>query len=247
MAVPVSGQNLDQYNAASQIFDLLDRYLIADLETMARAENKSSGGLGYTMVHVLLSGMGLLGLLLSGGTEENSETFYFFWDNYLARKFPKYGDDDLKKIFRETIRNGTAHMFLVKSGVSVTKERVKHLEEHEGNLNVDVLNLFDDFRVVYEEIKKRTLGDLDPELLNRFDYSGTYRLREQMERSKMDVDAYLAKIASPRKSSSKPVTTPSGVEFMPPHASNVSASTQWFSAKKRSQNEDYGGTITPKL
>lgn len=111
------------------LFDLLDRYLIGDLETMVNeVGQKNCGGLGYPVVHSVVSGIELMGLLISGKTKE--EGFNFFWEHYFKQEKPFY--EGANTMIYRTVRHGTAHIFLVKAGISVTKSGTDHFKLYEN-------------------------------------------------------------------------------------------------------------------
>jgi len=179
-------------NSARELFKLLDVYLIKDLETMIEEipPRKEGGGLGYPAIHSLIAGMELLGLCTSGGKKEK-KAFIYFWLNYLRKNFPEY--DSLEDIFYTGIRHGTAHLFLVRSGISISKSNSYHLEfsENEGHaeIRIDLVRLFRHFLVCYEIIKKELLITQDEETLKKF-WKGFEELFGQMERTKKLVEKF---------------------------------------------------------
>ena len=133
-------------------FDLTDRYLIADLRTMSSI-NKSSGGLGYPMLQTILSGMELVGKLISG--HKNRGAFDSFWGEF-KKDHPEY--DGLDELFR-SLRNSTAHIFHARVGIQVSKSRKGHLTRtKEGCINIDALDLFNDFEETYKRVKQSVLA-----------------------------------------------------------------------------------------
>ena len=62
---------------AKSFFELVDKYLIPDLETLVlEIESKESGGVGYPSIHTILVGMELLGGIISG--KKDKEAFHYF-------------------------------------------------------------------------------------------------------------------------------------------------------------------------
>jgi|SRR3989344_2438133 len=153
---------IQDYNLyLTDFFSLLDIYLIKDLETLVKEipARENGGGVGYPALQSILSAMELLGLMLSG--DKQSTAFKFYWDNYLAQMFSQYAKKGLSDIFIHVMRNGTAHLFLVKTGVSVSKNGNNHLIPLSAKgqifLNVDLVVLHSHFLNTYEEIKKGLL------------------------------------------------------------------------------------------
>ena len=173
---------------AEKLFALLDKYLITDLETMIFEikQRKSGGGLGFPAIHSIVSGMELLGLIMSGKTKSNA--FDVFWDDYLEKKYSEYKKPNLKKIFRNVIRNGTAHYFLVKSGVAISKKGTNHLQSVNGSLNIDLKVLFFHFHYCYDLIKTNVLENKTE--LRNFN-KGFDKLYFQMTSAKEIVDVFL--------------------------------------------------------
>lgn len=165
--------------------NLIDTYLIRDLKTLIEeiGPRKEGGGVGYPAIHTLISGMELLGLLMSG--EEKEKAFNYFWEEYLQKFFPEYNNDGLRNIFRNVVRNGTAHIFMVKSGVSISKDNSNHLKfikiNGENYLNIDLKILHNHFLKCYDEIKK------DLVKINKFE-KGYQNFNGQMKYAKEQVE-----------------------------------------------------------
>jgi hypothetical protein len=98
------------------------------------------------MIQTILSGMELVGVLSSGLREVDA--FNKFWKE-LTFAQPQY--KGAQEVFRNVIRNKSAHLYLVHTGIRVTKDWKNHLTRtEEGYLSVDLLCLFRDFRETYE-------------------------------------------------------------------------------------------------
>ncbi len=178
------------------LFDLLDRYLIGDLETMVNeVGQRDRGGLGYPAVHSVVAGIELMGLLVSRKTQE--EAFNFFWENYFKQEKPCY--EGANTMVYRTVRHGTAHIFLVKAGISVTKSGENHFELHEKDgreyLNIDAKCFFEDFKSCYEKVKKSILDDQDERMLAKFNY-GYEQLLRQIEGGQAEVSRFIRLMAS---------------------------------------------------
>ena len=162
---------------ANEFFDLVDNYLIKDLNTMIIEikPRESGGGVGYPAIHSVVSGMELMGLILSG--KQDDAAFNVFWNDYLEKEFPEYKKTGLKDIFRKVIRHGTAHYFLVKAGISISKNNMNHLQNIDGFLNIDLKVLFSHFLKCYQLIKEDILNKKTK--LDNFD-KGFNELSKQM-------------------------------------------------------------------
>jgi len=139
----------------SDLFFKLDNYLVEDIKAILNARHGDDSGVGYPCLITILAGMELLGFLLSG---DKDCAFTVCW-NELARTNSKYKSDSLRKVFRQTIRNGIAHIYLAKSGVYVHYSSVeKHLHRVRVNgidgLCISCEQFFYDFLVMYQDIKE---------------------------------------------------------------------------------------------
>lgn len=174
-----------------QLFNLLNSYLIGDLTTMVyEVSARPAGGLGYPGIHTILVGMELLGKLFSGG-QEDEHAFNYFWDNYFVHDNPQYNNQRLKKILRNSIRNGTAHIFLVKFGIQISKNNNGNLTRTQvGDLNIDLITFFEDFKKTFTRIREQILNTNDNVLLARFE-KGYGLLINELKASKIDTDEYV--------------------------------------------------------
>jgi hypothetical protein len=175
-----------------QFFDLLDDYLIGDLEVMVNeVPARPSGGLGYPSIQIILSGMELLGRVLSGG-KEDVEAFNHFWDYFFIKDNPCYNNSRLKKIFRNSIRNGTAHYFLAKFGIQLSKGDDCNLTRtSNGELNIDIVTFYKDFLKSYSRIKAELMASSESgDLVNNFEV-GYMNLVKDLRAAKMDIDSYI--------------------------------------------------------
>jgi len=185
-------ENTKAIDNAKSFFGLVDRYLIADLETLVlKIESKESGGVGYPCIHTILVGMELLGMIMSGKTEASA--FYYFWDNYLQIKHPEYKNPTLKEIFRKIIRNGTAHIYFVKAGISINRTG-PHLEiiEYRGDkfLHLNLKDLYLHFRDCYDEIKNKVLEE-DSAYISTFQM-GYSNFSKQMNDASLTVSNFIS-------------------------------------------------------
>lgn len=175
-------------------FALLDRYLIEDLEVMVcKVPAGKTGGLGYPAMQAILSGMELLGMVLSGG-KWSTNAFNYFWEEHFAKDNPQYDQPGLCEIFRDSIRNGIAHLFLMKFGIRLSKAGKANLTRKEGDLNIDVICFYSDFRKTYIKVKHNLLNaGMNSELLDSFS-KGYTKLVEQLAASRCKVDRFMKAI-----------------------------------------------------
>lgn len=164
---------------------------MGDLNTMVyEVSARPAGGLGYPGIHTILVGMELLGKLFSGG-QEDEHAFNYFWDNYFVQDNPQYNNQRLKKILRNSIRNGTAHIFLVKFGIQISKNNNGNLTRTQaGDLNIDLITFFEDFKKTFTRIREQILNTKDEVLLSRFK-KGYELLINELKASKVDIDEYV--------------------------------------------------------
>src|SRR5438034_7474253 len=102
----------------------VEGYLFKDLRTMQRVKlrkHQKIGGVGYPLAATILSGMELLGCLMSttpfniNDTSLGNKYFNNFWNKYFSVKHPEYAN--YGQAFRKLIRNGISHNFLTKTGI----------------------------------------------------------------------------------------------------------------------------------
>lgn len=143
------------------LFKKLDSYMLGDIEAMLEGRANNSGGIGYPCLMTIISGMELLGILISGNTGKNA--FNSFWD-FLSHKNSQYASPELRDLFRSTIRNGVAHYYLPKYGIYVHYKRTEiHLKKAVFNgqegIGISCLALYTDFLEVYKIIKSDLLNN----------------------------------------------------------------------------------------
>lgn len=142
----------------------IDGYLLHDLENMAKVATLTDtvGALGYPVVATTLTGMEVLGYLLTTTPEAFNPNFgqrYFlnYWDSYLVPVYPIY--DGLGRLFRKLIRNGIAHQFVGKPGVFIGKDNTTQVDRERKVLYVDALAFYEDFKHSYERQVKPIADD----------------------------------------------------------------------------------------
>ncbi|OGB80274.1 hypothetical protein A2011_00165 [candidate division CPR3 bacterium GWE2_35_7] len=192
-SISLTFDNMNQ-DIIKSFFRLLDDYLIGDLNTMIyKVLDMPIGGLSYPSVHTILCGMELLGIVLSKG-KKDEHAFGYFWDNYFVKDNSQYNDKRLQKIFRYTIRNGTAHFFLVKFGIQLTKRNKGNLTKTQNDeLNIDIKSFYLDFQKTYQRIKNESLNKKNKQLQNSF-IEGYRILLNELQATKQDVNQYIQNI-----------------------------------------------------
>jgi hypothetical protein len=164
-------------------FDPVDKYLIADLETMVNdVPDKESGGLGYPALFTIIVGMELLGWIVSD--TNGRDGFGVFWDRYFAVDHNEYSNPSLKDIFRDSIRNGIGHYYLLKKGIQLTKSSplLNLTRLSDGGLNIDLKALYPQFLQTYERIKKEISPSGNAGSQRAFD-AGYDRLAQEIKSS----------------------------------------------------------------
>jgi hypothetical protein len=145
-----------------QIEDFLTKhvegYLFCDLENMAKIDlgpSEKYGAAGYPMVAAVLSGMELLGGILSSAPFDQSkgnDYFNDYWENYLSKCCPRCKVKNLAPLVRNLVRHGLAHTFLAKVGILVTKgDPTNHLriDTKRQELWIDAIEFYQDFKQSY--------------------------------------------------------------------------------------------------
>lgn len=143
----------------------IEGYLLCDLEKMAKIEldpSEQYGGAGYPMVASILSGMELIGGLLSTSAfirTKGNCYFQDYWRNYLSKCCPRYNVPGLNSLFRNLVRHGLAHTFLTKMGILVTKNNASsHLAYENQKQNILIIDAVE----FYEDFKNSYLGLVKP-------------------------------------------------------------------------------------
>jgi len=201
---------------------IIDGYLFCDLNNMSKLDQKkgeNGGAAGYPMIATIIPAMELMGGLLQPKPytdKEDRAYFKFYWEKYLSEIDGIYlGFDD---IFYELIRHGTAHTFITKIGISVTKRQPNenlHIYQENGHimLNVDCTRLYKDFRKSYTLVKRKLRNkSLAKHVQNNIDLL----LKQSREKSDTAFIKYLPQAlnkvgALQSQSSSSSTTIPSGI------------------------------------
>ena len=138
---------------------LFEGYFLEDLNSVVNKLDRSkignNGHCGYVAIQIILAGMECLGFIASGG-KKDEKAFNYYYDNYFSKIDSRYENSELKKVFRNVLRNGTAHYFFTKAGIGITlnENQLKHLSIYSNNnVSIAVSKLYDDFLKSYEMFK----------------------------------------------------------------------------------------------
>lgn len=138
----------------------IEGYLLCDLEKMAEIKlepPETYGAVGYPMIATVLSGIELLGGILSiNSFDKNGGNEYFdnYWKNYLSKSCSRYEVENLAPLFRNLVRHGLAHTFLAKPGILVTKDASDthlQIDTQRQELSIDSVEFYRDFKKSYTE------------------------------------------------------------------------------------------------
>ncbi len=142
--------------AIQEFFNKVDLYLIKDLQTLVDIKVMKGGSAAYPCLQTIISGMELMGLVLSG--EKKDVAYYAFWNR--LGQYKEIYTPLLGEAIRDAARNGIAHYFLTKTGILVhLRKSDLHLKvTKDKQLFISCYDLFNDFLYVYEEIKKELLS-----------------------------------------------------------------------------------------
>jgi hypothetical protein len=143
----------------------IDGYLFSDLFNLDKIKlrnGKKYGACGYPMLTTMLTGMELLGILLSKNIynyEHGKGYFTTYWNAFLGNINPNYSQRSLANTVYQLARHGLVHTFITKTGIIVSKMKsTDHLEydTSKSKLIIDVSILLKDFYNSYQ-IKYRPL------------------------------------------------------------------------------------------
>lgn len=129
--------------------ELLDKYTVADLESMIyQVPEKASGACCYPAIQTLISLMEMIGKLLRRSEGEIAIK------NVLDEMGGKYqSTGNFEHVLYDLFRNGIAHNSLAKGGVFIRKSGADdgfHLSNN--GKNIDVKIFFEDFKKTYENL-----------------------------------------------------------------------------------------------
>jgi hypothetical protein len=125
---------------------VVEGYLLADLDSLQRAEPRADGhgACVYPMVMTTCAGIELLGKLSTGG--DRAKGFTHYWSTYLYNNRSEHEGT----VIYQAVRHGLAHLFLAKSNVQIRKSDGQHLAFNEdGRLCLNATQLATDFARSY--------------------------------------------------------------------------------------------------
>lgn len=186
---------------------IIEGYLLRDLAGMAniKASDERGGGVGYPMLQTIMSGIELLGALISkdsykskyGGDQYHKN----FWDNVLSKYQPRY--KVYNDFFRRLIRHGVAHIFITKGPIAITKEnRPSHLYKEQiiipgrflfDGYIVDVLTFYEDFKSSYEKYIRPIVFKKEDSDIATFDNMAA-RLKEILSSDEEQIEKILNEV-----------------------------------------------------
>lgn len=148
----------------------VEGYLFCDIENMLKNCNVNESGYGscgYPVVMSILSGMELLGDLLSNKEIKprngmGNGNFISFWDNYFCQRNPGYKINNGGSIVRILMRHGLVHRFLTLPGIMIVKNSTElhwTINPKEKHIWIDISEFFVDFKNTYVELIKNKPGD----------------------------------------------------------------------------------------
>lgn len=144
----------------------IEGYIFGDLETMSQCKDvpngKNYGMVGYPMLGTIMAGMELMGGLLLPSTarynpNDMRPNFCNYWDNCFVKEYPQYAG--LGNLFYSLIRNGIAHVFIAKYGVTVNKLAGPAIliDQSKQEIFINPNELYKEFEISYINQAKSTL------------------------------------------------------------------------------------------
>lgn len=142
-----------------ELFNKLRCYLIGDITAMLHiAPIGGCGACGYPILQTIISGSELCGRLELGlfKKESGEEPFKHFVTKYMP---PMY--EPLSRLYGP-FRNTPAHMFI--TSVKIFKETKRHMIVPDGDLEIDVTELSNDFLIAFEKFSCAVISSEDREI-----------------------------------------------------------------------------------
>lgn len=144
------------------VVDLLEKlncYLVGDITSMLHAEPIGDcGGCGYPLLQTIISGSELCGRLELGYLKKDGgeESFAYFVKEYMPKFY--HSLSALYGVFRNT----PAHMFI--TSVNIYKGGNKHMIVSNGILEINIIELTNDFIQAFTKFKTKLLSAEGEEL-----------------------------------------------------------------------------------
>ncbi|MGI5841454.1 MAG: hypothetical protein ACOX6N_04525 [Patescibacteria group bacterium] len=139
---------------------VVEGYLFHDLANMAvlgPLPDCDDGAVGYPMVMTTLSGIELMGGLISPKEFKDNGMgdayFLNYWNECLSGIDSKY--NDLGYLFRNLVRHGLAHTYLTKHGIEIQKNFYRKPDSHgivsisENHVKIDCVGFYKDLEKSY--------------------------------------------------------------------------------------------------
>lgn len=189
----------------------VEGYLFHDLKNMADIRlrpGEPHGAAGYPMVLTVLSGIELLGGLLSAdpfSKKKGDKYFSDYWENYIAKVIPAYAVSGLASLVYNLVRHGLAHTFATKVGIIVRKfSPIKHfhLKTSRMTLEIDAIEFYKDFECSYRSMVRLLVfgTTANSAMRNRMQQ----RLEEMISEYEIDRQDYFSKLPSGQSQSVAP-------------------------------------------
>jgi hypothetical protein len=144
----------------------VEGYLLCDLREMNKIKIEGAGNCGYPMLMSILSGMELLGGLISEDAKWNSDSgkkyFEAFYSNYFCNLHPDYSKYNIETEMYSLIRHKLAHTFLTALKFQIAKNSEKSpITKHGLFIRLDVGLIFGDFEGAVANLRKDLEASLD--------------------------------------------------------------------------------------
>lgn len=158
---------IEQNNTIENFLSMyIDGYLMKDLENMAKIrleDGEDCGACNYPMMLTIISGMELLGGIISSkpitkaSLLSSKKFFRDYWNNFFAKRYPKYNIPNISSLIYKLVRNSIAHTFLAKPGILITKGCKQYhmqFDKEEKLIVIDATELMRDFQDTYSKLVK---------------------------------------------------------------------------------------------
>jgi len=144
------------------LLEKLDCYLIGDVNSMINAQPVGGcGGCGYPLLQTVISGSELCAKIEKGTIQKNTygnKFFAYFVKEYMPKHYHSLAD--LYGVFRNT----PAHFFI--TSVKIYKGGNSHMVLNDGVLEINIVELSNDFVVGFKKFKEKILSSEGKDLEN---------------------------------------------------------------------------------